>query len=43
MEVDEERKSAVPEPVTVNATKVAEEKEEEVKSSWADVVGDETM
>ena len=43
MEVDEERKSAVPEPVTVDATKVAEEKKEEVKPSWADVAGDETM
>ena len=43
MEVHEERKSAVPEPVTVDATKVTEEKEEEVKPSWANVAGDETM
>ena len=43
MEVDEERKGAVPEPVTVDATKVTEEKEEEGKPSWADVEGDETM
>ena len=43
MEVDEERNSAVPEPVTVDATKVTEEKEEEVKPSWADVAWDETM
>ena len=43
MEVDDERKSAVPEQVTVDATKVTEEKEEEGKPSWADVEGDETM
>ena len=43
MEVDEERKSAVTEQATVDATKVAEEKEERAKSSWADVAGDETM
>ena len=43
MEVDEERKSAVPEPVTVDATKVTEEKEEEEKPSRADVAVDETM
>ena len=39
MEVDDESKKAVSEPVvTVDATKVAEEKEEE-----ADVEGEETM
>ena len=39
MEVDDESKKAVAEPVvTVDATKVAEEKEEE-----ADVEGEETM
>ena len=43
MEVDNKRKSAVPEQVTVDATKVTEEKEEEGKPSWADVEGDETM
>ena len=43
MEVDEERKSAVPEQATVDATKVAEENEEEAKPSWANVAGDETM
>ena len=43
MEVDEERKSAVPEPVTLDATDVAEDKAEEVKSTWANVAGDETM
>ena len=43
MEVDEERKSVVPEQATVDATKVAEEKEERAKSSWADVAWDETM
>ena len=43
MEVDEERKGAATEPVTVDATKVVAEKEEEEKSSWADVEGDETM
>ena len=43
MEVDDERKGAVPGQVTVDATKVTEEKEEEVKPSWADVGGDETM
>ena len=37
MEVDDERKGAVPEQVTVDATKVTEEKEEEGKPSWADV------
>ena len=40
MEVDEERKGAVTEPVTVDATKVVAEKEEEEKSSWADVEED---
>ena len=43
MEVDDDRKSAEPEQVTVDATKVTEEKEEEEKPSWADVAGDETM
>ena len=43
MEADEERKSALPEQATVDATKVAEEKEEEAKPSLADVAGDETM
>ena len=43
MEVDEERKSAVPEQATVDATKVTEEKEEKGKPSLADVEGDETM
>ena len=43
MEVDEERKNAGTEQATVNATKAAEEKEEEAKPSWADVTGDETM
>ena len=43
MEVDDERKGAVPEQVTVDATKVAEEKEEEEKPSWADVGEDETL
>ena len=43
MEVDDERKGAVPEPVTVDATKVTEEKEEEVMQSWADVGEDETL
>ena len=43
MEVDDERKGAVAEAVTVDATKVAEEKEEEEKPSWADVGGDETL
>ena len=43
MEVDVERKDAVTEAVTVDATKVAEEKEEEEKPSWADVGGDETL
>ena len=41
-EVDDERKNAVPEQVTVDATKVPEEKEEDEKPSWADVRGDET-
>ena len=36
MEVDDERNGAVTEPVTVDARKVVEEKEEEEKSSWAD-------
>ena len=44
MEVDDERKSAVPEQVTVDATRVTEEKEEEKeeegKPSWADVEGE---
>ena len=47
MEVDDERKSAVPEQVTVDSTKVTEEKEEEKeeegKPSWSDVEGEETM
>ena len=43
MEVDDERKGAAPEPVTVDATKVTEEKEEEGKPSWADVGEDETL
>ena len=43
MKVDDERKGAVPEQVTVDSTKVLEEKEEEGKPSWADVEGDETM
>ena len=43
MEVDNERKSAVPEQVTVDATKVTEEKEEEEKPSRAGVGGYETM
>ena len=43
MEVDDERKGVVSEPVTVDATKVTEEKEEEGKPSWADVGGDETL
>ena len=37
MEVDDERKGKVAEPVAVDATKVVAEKEEEEKSSWADV------
>ena len=40
MEVDDERKGAVREPVTEDATKVAEEKDEEEKPSWADVEED---
>ena len=32
MEVDEERKGVVPEHATVDATKVAEEKEDEAKA-----------
>ena len=40
MEVDEERKGAVTEPVAVDATKVEAEKEEEETSSWADVEED---
>ena len=43
MEVDVERKDAVTEAVTVDATEVAEEKEEEEKPSWADVGEDETL
>ena len=43
MEVDEEGKSEVPEQVTVDATKVAEEEEDEEKPSWSDVAADETM
>ena len=40
MEVDDERKGALPAPVTVDATKVTEEKDEEEKSAWADVEAD---
>ena len=43
MEVDAERKDVVTEAATVDATKVAEEKEEEETPSWADVGGDETL
>ena len=43
MEVDDEGKNAVAGAATVDARKVAEEKEEEEKPSWADVGGDETM
>ena len=43
MEVDDERKDAVTGAATADATKVAEEKEEEEKSSWVDVGGDETL
>ena len=43
MEVDVERKDAVTEAVTVDATKVAEKKEEEEKPSWADVGEDEML
>ena len=43
MEVDAERKDTVTEAATVDTTKVAEEKEERAKSSWADVAWDETM
>ena len=43
MEVDDEGKSTVAGAATVDARKVAEEKEEEEKPSWADVGGDETM
>ena len=43
MEVDVERKDAGTEAATVNATKVAEEKEEEEMPSLADVGGDETL
>ena len=43
MEVDAERKDVVTEAATVDATKVAEEKEEEEKQSWAYVGGDETL
>ena len=31
------------EELTVDATKVTEDKEEEAKPSWADVAGEETM
>ena len=40
MEVDDERKGAVPEQVTVDATKVTEEKEEAEMSPWANVEED---
>ena len=40
MEVDDERKGVVPELVTVDATKVTQEREEEGKPSWADVEED---
>ena len=40
MEVDDERKDAVTEAATADATKVAEEKEEEEKPSRADVEED---
>ena len=44
LEVDDESKRAVTEqPVTVDATKVAEEKEEGEVSLWADVGGEETL
>ena len=43
MEADEERKSAVPEQVTVDATKVEEGKKEEETTLLADVGGEETM
>ena len=43
MEVDDEGKGAVAVAATVDAKKVAEEKEEEEKPSWADVCGDETL
>ena len=43
MEVDDERKGAVSEPVTVDATNVTDEKEEEGKPSWAHVGRDETL
>ena len=43
IEVDDERKDAETETATVDATKVAEEKEEEEKPSWADEAGDETL
>ena len=41
--MDEEGKSEVPEQVTMDATKVAEEEEDDEKASWADVAADETM
>ena len=41
--MDVERKDAVTEAVTVDATKVAEKKEEEEKPSWADVGEDEML
>ena len=40
MEVDDERADAVADAVVVDATKVAEEKDDEEKSSWADVEED---
>ena len=40
MEVDDEMKGAAPASVTVDATKVTEEKDEEEKSAWAYVEGD---
>ena len=43
MDVDRERKSAVPESVSVDATKVEVEKEEEETTLWADVKWEETM
>ena len=43
MEVDDEGNGAVAVAATVDAKKVAEEKEEEEKPSWADVCGDETL
>ena len=43
MYVDVERNSAAPEPVSVDATQVEEEKEEEETTLWADVGGEENM